>query len=120
MGAVYAACDRWGEQWKDTTMMLVTDSVVVQAALPMGRSRSEVIMYYMRRLFWLAVGNNFEFKSVYIRSKDNIICDALSHLDDRSSHPRILDVDTGGFLWCRDKLSGSLFAYMGSNCEGNK
>ena len=59
MGAVYTACDRWGEQRKDRTVMLVTDSAVIQAALSMGRSRSEGIMYYMRRLFWLLEGITF-------------------------------------------------------------
>ena len=86
-------------------MMLVTDSVVVQAALRRRLSRSEGIMHYIRRHFWLAVEFNFEFKSIYIKSKDNIICDTLSHLDDVNSNGCILKVYAGGLLCCRVEIN---------------
>ena len=91
-------------------MVLVTDSAVVQAALSTGRTRSKEIMFFMRRLFWLSVINNFEFKSVYIRSEDNIICDALSRLDDDTSNARLLNADRGGRLCCRESLRHRLYA----------
>ena len=42
------------------------------------------------------MGNNFEFKLVYFRSKGNMICYVLSHLDDRNSNLQILEADVGG------------------------
>ena len=81
---MYAACQRWGKGWGDCSAILITDSSVVQAALNTGCSQNKAIMHYLRRLFWMAVETNFEFRSIYIRSGVNTICDELSRFDDSS------------------------------------
>ena len=48
--------------------------------------------------------------SVYICSEDNIICDALSKLDDGTSNARLLNADRGGTLCCRERLRHPLYA----------
>ena len=54
----------------------------------------------MRRLFWAVVEFNFEFKSICIRSKDNVICDELSRLEVRGSIDRIRRADELGYMCC--------------------
>ena len=100
MWGVYAAVLRWGHLWCNSTIMFITDSTTVEAALKTGRSRSKQVMGYMYRLFWAAVEFNFEFKSIYIRSKDNVLCDALSRLEERGSVDRIKEVDELGYMCC--------------------
>ena len=104
MWAAFAAALRWGGEWKDCSVTMVTDSTTVLAALNTGRSGSPEIMYYIRRLFWLATENNFYFNSVYINTNDNVICDALSRLDARGSAARIAEADPSQTICCRDKL----------------
>ena len=111
MWAAYAAASRWSERWANANIVMVTDSSTVLAALCTGRSRSKQIMHYIRRLFWLAIERNFVFSAVYIRSAENVICDALSRLDKDDSSCRLLDADPGGILCCRDIFSESLSSY---------
>ena len=120
MWAAFAAALRWGEQWGDCSVTMVTDSTTVMAALNTGRSGSPEIMHYVRRLFWLSVKHNFHFNSVYINTKHNIICDALSRLDDPGSTSRIAEADPSQKMCCRDKLNKfTLYGYRdGGPTEG--
>ena len=36
MWGVYTACQRWGKRWGDCSIILITDSTVVQVALNTG------------------------------------------------------------------------------------
>ena len=56
---VLAGAQQWAHMWKDSSICFITDNNTMQAALNTGRSRRQEIMPYMRRLFWLAVENNF-------------------------------------------------------------
>lgn len=100
MGAVYEGAVRWAPRWKNAAVIFITDSAVVCAALNTGRSRSTRIMGYVRRLFWLAVEHNFTFNSTYINTKVNVVCDALSRLDSKSSNGRIRMVDVSKAMCC--------------------
>ena len=117
MWGVYAACQRWGKAWGDCSVILITDSAVVQVALNMGRSLNKAIMHYLRRLFWMAVEENVEFRSVYIRSGVNTICDALSRLDDVRSVSRIKDVDVGNRSCCGHLFNVPVLHYRAGNSE---
>ncbi len=101
MGAVYAGALRWGHRLQGASVIFITDSAVVEAALNSGRSRSPAIMFFIRRLFWLSIEFNFCFISTYINTKVNVTCDALSRLDCRESVDRIRNVDREGRLCCR-------------------
>ena len=105
MWAAFAAALRWGDRWKNCSVTMVTDSTTVMSALNTGRSGSSEIMFFLRRLFWVATEHNFHFNSVFIGTRDNIICDALSRLDDRGSPDRISEADPSGTLCCRELLS---------------
>ena len=105
MWAAFAAALRWGGGWRDCAVTMVTDSTTVMSALNTGRSGSSEIMYFLRRLFWVAAENNFHFNSVFIGSRDNVICDALSRMNDRGSAERIAEADPSGMLCCRELLT---------------
>ena len=92
------AVTRWSRFWQDSTIMFITDSAMVEAALKTGRSHSKGIMGYMRKLIWAAVEYNFEFKAIYIKSKDNVVCDSLSRLEESGSRDRIRGVDNAGTI----------------------
>ena len=114
MWAAYSAALSWGSGWADAAVVMITDSTTVRAALNTGRSKSPEIMFYIRRLFWLACEHNFEFSSVYIRSGDNTVCDALSRLDDPGSTGRIREADTSRLMCCNHIFKDGAF----SICRG--
>ena len=72
---------RWGAGWKDKTVVFVTDNTQVMAGLNSGRSRNKTSMGWLRAIFWASITHNFEVKSVYVNTKNNVICDSLSRLD---------------------------------------
>lgn len=109
MWAAYSAAVRWGHLWKDSVVVMVTDSTTVRGALNTGRSRCPEIMYFVRRLFWLACKHNFEFSAVYIRSGDNVVCDALSRLGEAGSCDRIRDVDKVSSMCCSQIFTAGNF-----------
>ena len=111
MWGVYAGCLRWSDRWDDSSVMIVTDSDVVQAALNTGRSRCKEIMFYVRRLFWLAVEHNFVFSAIYIRSEVNNVCDALSRLNEQNSCDRLRGLDSGGKMCCGGLFDTPFFSY---------
>ena len=100
MWAVSAGAQRWASRWRDSSIIFITDSAVVQGSLNSGRSSSPEIMELLRRLFWLSVEFNFIFVSTYISTDVNITCDALSRLDKKSSGGRIRRVDGCGRMCC--------------------
>ena len=65
----------------------------------------------------MAVEKKFEFRSVYIRSEVNTICEALSRLYDVRSVSRIKDVDIGNRLCCGHIFNVPLLHYRAGNSE---
>ena len=100
MYAVMVAARRWAHQWSNHNIVMITDNTTVRAALNSGTSKNKQIMDWVRQLFWLAADNNFNISSVYVRSADNIICDALSRWSDISSKARIASADSSNRLCC--------------------
>lgn len=100
MWAAFCAAQTWGHRWRDSTVVMVTDNETVRAALTSGRSKSKGVMYFIRRLFWIAAEHNFDIQSVYVRSADNTICDALSRWEAADSMDRIRAADGARRLCC--------------------
>ena len=91
---------RWGSLWKDKTVIFVTDNTQVMAALNSGRSKNKITMRWLRLIFWASINFNFDVQSVYINTKNNVICDSLSRLDKFQSIARIRDADQAKVLCC--------------------
>ena len=91
---------RWSAEWRDRTVVFVTDNTQVMAALNSGRSRNKQSMAWLRLIFWASTTCNFEIKSVYVNTKANVICDSLSRLDKYKNIARIRDADQAAKLCC--------------------
>ena len=100
MWVVVSATHRWKHLWQDHSVVFVPDNTKVQAALATGRCVNKLIMRWVKELFWLSIDFNFDIKSPYVKSRENVICDALSRWHAISSRSRIAAVDPDGFLGC--------------------
>ena len=69
------------------------------------------IIFFLRRIFWLAVKNNFVFISSHIPSKVNAMCDALSRLNIIGNVSRLVDLDRSKQLCCTNTFA------MDSHCR---
>ena len=100
MWAVVDAGACWGHLWRDRSVVFVTDSTTIRAALTMGHCANKVIMQWLRQLFWCSIKFNFDIKSVYISRADNVISDALSRCNDPLSRSSIHAVDQLELMCC--------------------
>ena len=82
----------------------MTDNTQVMHMLNTGRSSNGKCMSWIRELFWLAVKANFHFKSVYINTKNNIICDALSRWGSDQARSSLLYATSDISLCCHSDL----------------
>ena len=101
---VLCAANRWGHLWGDHRVILHTDNTQVLHTLNSGRSVNKVCMTWVRKVFWVAVTQNFEYYSVYIPSRFNVICDALSRWHEDDARARLLEVTSTDSLCCFDKM----------------
>ena len=97
---VLLAAKRWGHLWRDCELVFVTDNTQVMHMLNTGRSTNKKCMQWIREMFWLSVKLNFHIKSVYIPTKDNIICDSLSRWGESSARARLLDAVSPDSFCC--------------------
>lgn len=97
---ILKAVERWCGQWSNKTVVVVTDNTQVRAAINTGRSTNKTTMKWLRQIFWLSISHNFDLQSVYINTKNNVICDSLSRLDQFKNIARIRDVDKGHKMCC--------------------
>ena len=101
---VLLAAKRWGHLWENCELVFVTDNTQVMHMLNSGRSSNKLCMSWIREMFWLSVNRNFYFKSVYIPTKDNVICDALSRWGENDAKRRLLYVTSPDSLCCYNHL----------------
>lgn len=100
MWSVLQALKRWYHKWRDKNVLIVTDNNTVKSALNTGRCKNKCIMKFMRQIFWMSIENNFSIASVYIKSEDNHICDALSRLNNKDNYLLLKSLDSGNQLCC--------------------
>ena len=100
MFAVITAAGRRSPLWRNKRLVFITDNNTVRAALCSGKTPNHTILQWIKELFWLSVMYNYEIAAVYINSDKNLICDALSHWDNKSSKASIRAADPGNRLCC--------------------
>lgn len=100
MWAVVAAVDRWSNLWKNKNVVFITDNNTVRSALESGKSKNNLIMTWLKKIFWRSITYNFNISAVRIKSDDNIICDSLSRWGCPNQLGRIGEVDKGDLLCC--------------------
>ena len=81
--SVVLAARRWGHLWANSRVTILTDSECAKYIIKNGTTRNDIVMKYMRELFWASAIYNFEICPVYIRGVDNILPDTISRLNQR-------------------------------------
>ena len=103
--AVLASIRRWGPIVRDTAVQIVTDNNQVLFMINTGRSANCCCMSWLREIFWLCFIFNIEIYAVYIRSKDNVFADALSHVSSCVMKNVVLDTVADLNLCCHAIIS---------------
>ena len=100
MCAIIAAARTWTSTWRNGCIMFIMANCTIEAALSTGRSLCKEVMELLRELYWISFVCNFEYKAIYIKSKDNKLADALSRLEEPSSAERIRCINMTNYLCC--------------------
>lgn len=78
---VLLSCRRWCHKWKDKCIALFTDNTTTLFVVNKGSMRNTDGMLMLREIFYLQAVYNFKLIAHHVKSKDNVIADALSRLD---------------------------------------
>ncbi len=78
---VLLALRRWGHKWKNTYLHVYTDNMATKYVLNKGSMRNDIGMDFLREIYCILAMNNINIVAKYLTSKDNIVADALSRLD---------------------------------------
>lgn len=77
---VLAAIHRWGNQWRNSYVLLHTDNTQVLAMVSSGRSKNSQAMQLLRELFWCCAVLKIDLRASYISTDTNLFADKLSRL----------------------------------------
>ena len=81
--AILAAAYTWGHQWAGQRIVFITDNLPITQIWEKGSSPTPDIMTLVRRLFLVAVNNQFSVAFKHIPGSKNPIADAISRFQDR-------------------------------------
>ena len=81
--AIVAAARRWGSQWANANVIILTDSECAKSIINKGTTQNENVMKYIRELFWLCETYNFQIECVHIKGSMNSLSDAISRLHEK-------------------------------------
>jgi hypothetical protein len=79
--AIVVACASWGHHFVGKRLLFSCDNEAIVYCLNSGVSKNVELMTLQRKLLFIGACHNFEFSAVYIRSKSNVLADALSRGD---------------------------------------
>ena len=74
---------RWAKYWRDSDVIVHTDSTVTKAILNKGRSRHPYINKLLRQMFWLCAKYNFSVRAIHVPGLLNTIPDTISRLHEK-------------------------------------
>ena len=104
--AVVMAAENWCDKWTYRHITIHSDNQVAVSIINKGSTKNPIIMYYLRRLFWLCAIFNFRITAKYIEGENNVIADAISRLHSLAYFYRALS------YICRYK---DIISILGSN-----
>lgn len=82
LSPVFLAFMIWGSEVKNKKIMLRIDNQELVSIVNKRTSKSKRVMVLIRKLVFLAMYNNVQFKAVHIEGEHNEIADALSRFQD--------------------------------------
>ena len=80
--AIVLAARRWAPLWRNHTVNIFSDNTCSVHVVNKGSSKNEIIMGFLRELFWLSAYFNFEIKMHYIPGEFNKVADSISRLNE--------------------------------------
>lgn len=82
VGAVQGV-QRWARFYRDSSVIIHTDSMTTKAILNRGRSRHPYINKLLRQMFWLCAKYNFSVRAIHVPGLLNTIPDTVSRLHEK-------------------------------------
>lgn len=73
---------RWAPLWRNKTVHVFCDNTAAVAMLNKGTTKNPIMMYFLRRLFWLSATFNFRLKVFHVAGINNVTADHVSRLHD--------------------------------------
>ncbi len=83
---IVIACILWGKQWSRKQIMFFCDNEATVNIINKGHSSVPFINRFVRRLTWLSVLGNFNFRAAHIPGLNNQIADSLSRFEFQKFH----------------------------------
>jgi len=80
--AICLAATRWGHQWQNKRVIIHSDNQAAVQIINKGTTANDLIMYELRKLFWLSAHFNFHISAVYVPGEQNTLADSISRLHD--------------------------------------
>ena len=81
--AILLAFHRWCSKWKDKCVLVQTENTGAEWVVRRGLSKNPIANQVVREILWIAALFNITIVVTHIKSKDNVVADALSRLDDK-------------------------------------
>lgn len=76
------AIERWKENLRDRWITVRTDNTTTLSAINKGTASNQLVLNWLRSLFWLSDTYNFRVPARHIRTASNTMTGALSRLHD--------------------------------------
>ena len=95
---VLLALERWKDQLRDKWIIVRTDNTTTLSTINKGTSSNQLVMQWLRKLFWLSVTYNFRVTSRYIPTATNTLDDAISRIHDPAHCELLVEQLTSGPL----------------------
>lgn len=74
--------ERWKEHLRDRLITVRTDNITTLSAINKGTASNQLVLNWLRSLFWLSDTYNFRVPARHIRTASNTMAGALSRLHD--------------------------------------
>ena len=90
--AIVLAARRWAPYWKNSRVIVYTDSMVAKGMICKARSRNALVTEALKELFLCSVVWNFHLIPIHLPGKDNVLADRISRIRDRGAALDLLSV----------------------------
>lgn len=103
--AAVQGVERWAPFWRDSNVVVHTDSTVTKAILNRGRSKHSFVNRLLRRMFWLSVKYNFSVRAIHVPGLINTFPDTVSRLHEKGKCELLVSLLAN---WSHSPVSASL------------
>lgn len=87
--AALLAIQRWAPCWRNSRVILYSDSQTAVSILNKGTCKEPLVMSALRETFWLSAHFNFHLTARHIPGKQNTMADKISRLHEQTHRARL-------------------------------